>query len=394
MVNEKIDQAVEILKEKNVDLWLTFTRETDSTPDPVLELILGTQCVWPSAFMITKNGKAIAIVGSLDAHNVKEHARYEVISYVDSIKEDLLKTLHGLNPGKIAINYSASNVAADGITHGMYLMLSEYLEGTPFLNRLISSEDIVAAVRGRKSKTEINFVKDAIRETLLIFDKVTEQVKTGMSEQDVADLIRKEMDTKGLEPAWDPEQCPAVFTGPESAGAHANPTQRKIQPGHIMNIDFGVRKNGYVSDLQRTWYFLRSGEKEAPVEVERGFTVIREAIREAAHALKPGKEGWEIDAVARNFITNAGYEEFPHGLGHQVGRKAHDGSAGLLPRWERYKNIPFMKIEKGQVFTLEPRLTVKDHGVATIEEIVVVTENGCQFLSEPQEKLILIPSSQ
>ncbi len=393
MVNEKIDQAIEILKEKNVDLWLTFTRETDSTPDPVLELILGTQCVWPSAFLITQDGKAIAIVGSLDAHNVKEHARYEVISYVDSIKADLLKTLHELNPEKIAINYSLSNVAADGITHGMYLMLREYLRGTPFQKRFVSSEDIVAAVRGRKSQTEINLIKEAIRETLSIFDKVTEQVNIGMSEQEVADLIRKEMEEKGLEPAWDPEQCPAVFTGPESAGAHANPTQRKIQPGHIMNIDFGVRKNGYVSDLQRTWYFLHPDEKEAPAEVERGFTIIREAIREAARNLKPGVEGWEIDAVARNYIINAGYEEFPHGLGHQVGRKAHDGSAGLLPRWERYKKIPYMKIERGQVFTLEPRLTVKGHGVATIEEIVVVTDNGCQFMSKPQEELILIPSS-
>jgi Xaa-Pro aminopeptidase len=109
--------------------------------------------------------------------------------------------------------------------------------------------------------------------------------------------------------------------------------------------------------------------------------------------LKPGVEGWAIDAVARKYITDAGYDEFPHGLGHQVGRKAHDGSTGLLPRWERYKNIPYMKTEKGQVFTLEPRLTVKGHGVATIEEIVVVTEAGCQFLSEPQTELICIPCS-
>jgi Xaa-Pro aminopeptidase len=394
MINEKINQAVDILKEKNVDLWLTFTRETDSTPDPMLDLILGTQCVWPSAFMIARNGRAVAIVGSLDAHNVKEHARYEVISYVDSIKKDLLKTLHELNPGKIAINFSLSDVAADGITHGMYLMLCEYLNDTPYADRFVSSEEIVAAVRGRKSETEIHLIKGAIKETLAIFDKVTVRVKAGMSEQEVAGLIRKEMAKKDLEPAWDPEQCPAVFTGPESAGAHANPTQRKIQPGHIMNIDFGVRKNGYVSDLQRTWYFLRTGENKAPDEVERGFTVIREAIQKAAKALKPGVEGWTIDAVARKHITDAGYEEFPHGLGHQVGRKAHDGSAGLFPRWERYKNIPYMKIEKGQVFTLEPRLSVKDHGVATIEEIVVVTKDGCRFLSEPQEELILIPCAE
>ncbi|RKY52817.1 MAG: aminopeptidase P family protein, partial [Candidatus Neomarinimicrobiota bacterium] len=135
---------------------------------------------------------------------------------------------------------------------------------------------------------------------------------------------------------------------------------------------------------------LKPNETEVPDEVERGFETIRDAIKKAAEALKPGVEGWTVDAVARNYIVEAGYEEYPHALGHQVGRKAHDGSALLCPKWDRYKNLPFLKVEAGQVYTLEPRLTVKGHGVATIEEIVVVTENGCEFLSKPQEKLIVI----
>ena len=98
----------------------------------------------------------------------------------------------------------------------------------------------------------------------------------------------------------------------------------------------------------------------------------------------------EVDAVARNYIIDAGYEGYPHGLGHQVGRQAHDGSALLCPKWDRYKNLPYSKVEAGQVFTLEPRLTVEGYGVATIEEIVVVTDKGCEFLSKPQEELIVI----
>lgn len=390
MTNEKIQQAVDILKEKKIDMWLTFARETSSTPDPMLEIILGTGVVWPSAFIITADGKKIAIVGSLDVQNIKDHAGYHVIGYKDSIKDDLIKTLKECDPKKIAINYSLSDVTADGLTHGMYLTLTEYLDGTPYIDRLESSESIVAALRGRKSPAELEYIKGAIAETLRIFDEVTAFVKAGMTEQEVASFIRKRLDERGLESAWDPEQCPAVFTGPESAGAHAAPTARKIEPGHIMNIDFGVRKNGYVSDLQRTWYFLRPDETEPPEEVRRGFNTIREAIREAAKALKPGMEGWEVDAVARNYIINAGYEGYPHGLGHQVGRQAHDGSALLCPKWDRYKNLPYSKVEVGQVFTLEPRLTVEGYGVATIEEIVVVTDKGCEFLSKPQEELIFI----
>jgi Xaa-Pro aminopeptidase len=97
-----------------------------------------------------------------------------------------------------------------------------------------------------------------------------------------------------------------------------------------------------------------------------------------------------MDDIARNFIVEHGYEEFPHGLGHQVGREAHDGGGGLLPRWERYGDTPFMKIEESQVYTIEPRLTVKGYGTSTIEEEVFVTENGAEFISKPQKKLILI----
>ncbi len=390
MVNEKIQQAFQILKEKNIDMWLTFARETSSTPDPVLELILGAHCVWPSAFILTKTGKAIAIVGSLDVQNIKDHANYDVIGYVDSIKKDLLKTFKIYNPESIAINYSTNDVQADGLTHGMYLMLREYLVETPFAERLVSSEEIIAALRGRKSDEEKKRIKAAIDETLDIFNKVTDYFKVGLSEKNVAAFITSLMNKKGLEPAWDADHCPAVFTGPDTAGAHAGPTDRKIEPGHILNIDFGMKKDDYVSDLQRTWYFLKPGETEAPEQVQKGFEVIRDAIQKAAQALRPGVEGWQIDAVARDYITSFGYAEYPHALGHQVGRKAHDGSALLCPKWDRYKNLPFMKIEEGQVFTLEPRLTVEGHGVATIEEIVVVTKTGCEFLSTPQEKLICI----
>ncbi|NOY58503.1 MAG: M24 family metallopeptidase, partial [Calditrichaeota bacterium] len=268
MISEKINQAISILKEKNVDLWLTFARETSSTPDPVLDLILGTTCTWQSAFIITSSGEAIAIVGSLDAQNIKDHAKYEVIGYVDSMKNDLLQVLSRINPQRIAINFSESDVMADGLTHGMYLTLVDYLSDTPFLERIESSEAIIAALRGRKSQTEINLIKDAIDETLKIFDKVTEYVHVGMSEKQVADFILKEVEKQGLGLAWDPDHCPAVFTGPDTAGAHAGPTGRTIQPGHIMNIDFGVRKNEYVSDLQRTWYFMRPGEKKVPAEVQ------------------------------------------------------------------------------------------------------------------------------
>ncbi|MBD3387195.1 M24 family metallopeptidase [candidate division KSB1 bacterium] len=390
MINEKIEQAVAILAEHDIDMWLTFVRESTSTPDPMLETILGGNVTWASAFIITKAGKKIAIVGSMDVQNVKDHADYEVIGYRDSIKEPLLNILKENDPGRIAINFSTNDVIADGLTHGMYLMLNDYLKDSPFSDRLVSSEGIIAAVRGRKSESEVKRIKAAIDETLDIYDQVTGFLQIGKSERDVADFILAKMRAKGLQTAWDPDHCPAVFTGPDTAGAHAGPTERKIKAGHLLNIDFGVKKDDYVSDLQRTWYILAPGESNAPDMVMHGFETIRDAIQEAAKALKPGVEGWSVDAVARQYIVDAGYDEYPHALGHQVGRKAHDGSGLLCPKWDRYKNLPYSIVEKGQVFTIEPRLTVAGHGIATIEEIVQVTDDGCIFLSEPQKELILI----
>jgi Xaa-Pro aminopeptidase len=212
----------------------------------------------------------------------------------------------------------------------------------------------------------------------------------GRTEKEIAAFLIAEVEQAGVELAWSPEHCPAVFTGPESAGAHAGPTDRPVEPGHVLNIDFGVKIDDYCSDLQRTWYFLRDGETAAPPEVERGFRTIVDAVHAAAAALKPGVTGLEIDTVARSHITDAGYPEYPHALGHQVGREAHDGGGLLCPEWDRYGELPYLKVRQGQVYTIEPRLPIEGHGIATVEEIVVVTADGCEFLSPPQTELTLV----
>jgi Xaa-Pro aminopeptidase len=391
MIKEKIDQAIDILKEKNVDLWLTFLRESETSHDPAIDLILGTSCVWASAFMITPQGKTIAVVGSLDKANIESKGVYEeVIGYVGSIQDPLIEVLDKLNPGKIAINFSKNDVMSDGLTHGMYLLLKDYLKETPHEKALISSEEIISALRGRKSSAELQRIREACSLTEDMFKKVSAFLKSGMTEAEVAAFLKEEVKKAGVEPAWDPEHCPAVFTGPESAGAHHGPTDRKTEKGHILNIDFGVKKNEFCSDLQRTWYFLKDDEKDAPPEVVNAFQSVRDAVRKAAEAIKPGLEGWTIDDVARSHITSLGYEEYPHALGHQIGRKAHDGAGLLCPKWERYGSLPFNKIEEGQVYTLEPRVTCEGHGIATVEEIIVITKDGCEYLSHPQTELYLI----
>jgi Xaa-Pro aminopeptidase len=395
LIKEKILQSIGILKEFNIDCWITFTRESSINGDPTLPFLVPADLTWHSALIITKEGDTRAIVGLYDKKMVEDTGAYKtVVGYVEGIRKPLTEYLRALNPASIAVNYSKDSEIADGLTHGMYLTLMEILSEINFQDRVVSAEKIISALRQRKTKSEIQHIKEAIRQTEKIFAKVTNYIRPGMSEEQIAQFMRNEVNRAGLELAWDPQVCPAVFSGPDTAGAHYNPTKRKVKPGHILNMDFGVKVHHYCSDLQRTMYVLKPGEKKAPPEVQKGFDTIVQSIERSRSAMKPGVCGIEIDSQCRQVLKENGYEEFPHALGHQVGRHAHDGTALLGPAWEKYAQKPFQPLEEGMVFTLEPRLTVPGYGVATIENMAVVTATGAVYLSTPQKKLILINSDR
>jgi len=393
LIKEKVEQAKKLLTEFNTDCWITFVRESAINGDPSLAFLVPADLTWHSAIIIPKDGKAHAIVGKYDQKTVEETGAYNsVVGFVEGIKEPFQSYLKNLNPQTIALNYSEGSEIADGITHGMYLTIFNMLKEIGLEDKIISAEKIVSALRGRKSDSEIDSIKSAIKVTEEIFEMVTGFIKPGKTEKEIAAFIKNEVEKRNLENAWEPAVCPAVFTGPETAGAHYAPTDKKIEPGNVLNMDFGVKWNGYCSDLQRTFYILNEGETEAPEDVMKGFNTIVGAIESSKQAIKPGVIAKEIDAIARNIIVENGYTEFPHGLGHQVGRFAHDGTALLGPPWEKYAQKPFLPLEEGMVFTIEPRLEVTGRGTATIEEMVVVTKNGADWLSHPQKEIILIKS--
>ena len=116
ILEEKLAQATEILEEFDVDVWLTFARETVMNPDPALDLILGLNLTWLSALLVSRSGRHTAIVGHFDSQNVRDLGIYDAVGYHHGIGEHLLATLKELRPQKIAINYSANDVAADGLT--------------------------------------------------------------------------------------------------------------------------------------------------------------------------------------------------------------------------------------------------------------------------------------
>ena len=391
LIQEKIHQAIGILNELEIDLWLTFVRETSAFADPVLPLIYGADLTWQSALLLTRDGQRIAIVGRFEAETAQRTQVYDQINpYDEALRPVFLETLGKLNPKEIAINYSENDPVADGLSLGMYRILTGYLEGTPFAERLVSAEHLIGALRGRKTSEEVERIRTAVTTTAEIYETTFQQLRPGMTELEVAALMHRQLDELNLEPAWDLEHCPTVNAGPDSPVGHVGPTEIQMQRGHLVHFDFGVKLDDYCSDIQRVVYLLKDGESEAPPIVQQAFDTVVCAIRRAVGAMKPGVTGLKIDKIARGVITSAGFPEYKYATGHHLGRSAHDGGGILGPQWERYGEAPNRKLEAGHVYTVEPGLALQGYGYIGLEEDVLITEDGAEYLGKPQTKLITL----
>jgi len=381
-------QACSILAELDIDCWLIWVRETMQFRDPTLSLVLGMDVISPTGLLYTKDGERIAIAEAIDARGLPNVPFDRIVPYEKGIRAVLRDELARLDPEQVAVNYSTETVSADGLTVGMYRNLLENLDGTPYADRIISAAPIVERLTGRKLPEEVDRIGEAVRVTERIFDDLCELLRAGQSELEIAALVNDRMRDYGVTPAWDPAYCPAVDAGPDKIMGHAGPTEMRTRPGHLLHFDFGVRKNGYCSDLQRMYFFGK--RSEIPDEVRHAFDTVRGAIEAAAEFLKPGRIGHEVDAVARQRISAGGYEEYAHGLGHQIGRFAHDGGMRLAPTWELFGQRSYGIVEEGSVFTLEPNAQTPNYGRVSIEEDVLVEGDGCRFLSTPHREIICL----
>jgi Xaa-Pro aminopeptidase len=390
LLQEKAAQAQALLGETGLDCWLTFVRESGVHPDPGVELVVGFDVTWDSAFLFGHD-KRIAIVGRYDAAGIRASGVFsEVVGYDQGISQPLLAALQQLDPREIGLNYSTDDTTADGLTHGMWLHLNDILRDTPYASRVTSAAPLLAKLRARKSPTEVERIRAAIATTEEIVALTTPQIRTGTSEAQIAAFIHDQFRSRGLASAWNWDACPIVNSGPDSEAGHGAPRDDiLVEPGHLVHIDLGLKHQGYCSDIQRMWYVRKPGEDRPPPAVQRAFATVVQAIEASAAALKPGVRGYQIDAIAREVVIDSGYAEYKHALGHGVGRAVHDGGTLLGPRWERYGSTPEGIVEAGNIFTLELGVET-EAGLVGVEEDVLVTEDGCVFLSSFQRELMVI----
>lgn len=387
LTKQKIEQTFDVLNELDIDCWVIFVRETAMATDPAMELVAsGLEATWQTFLIYTKERKAYALVGNFDQEDYNKSGYFtEVIPYTEGVMDDFQKLIKRINPKLLAFNFSTHNCASDGLSHGMYLLVQEYLKETEYSNRIISAEQIIGKLRSRKLLLERDLLQKAAEMADEVWHKAVEEIQLGMTEQQVAAVIEFFIKQVGGHPSFPT----IVNAGAKTKPGHSAPTTAKLSGGDLLHVDFGIRYKGFCSDIQRLLYFKRPNEKEAPPELVDAFNLVRDIITETGHESKPGAIAYQIDNIARQRLLENRYEEYQHALGHQLGRDVHDGGTIIGPNWQRYGGTTSQPLEENNVFTLELEIMLPGIGCVGLEEDMYVTEKGAVFISPRQMELII-----
>ncbi len=384
---KKMQQAYGIMKEENVDLWIIYGRETTMNNDPGLELLAPMNFGGESAILITKNDESIAIGGHFDATGYERtgvFSRAVMYPFGTTFQDTLFSLLDEIKPKTIALNYSESDVAADGLSHGNYLRLMKYFDAYGFDGDVISSEKLMNKVRGRKLPEEVALMEEACRVTQLIFDDAKDFIKAGVTEYEIFQFFQDRVRHYGVDFGWDADHCPGVQVGPNTVVGHNGPSQLKAEPGDLVTCDFGVAVGGYGSDMQRCYYVLKDDETEAPEDLQKVFKIVQDAIDIGVNAIKVGERASVPDDLCKKHIEAHGLMPNQASFGHQVGRAVHDGGVSLSRRM-----ADDQLIEEGNVFTLDQG-NRGDRGKMGQEDMGYVTKDGVRWLSPRQKEIYIV----
>ena len=388
---EKLPLIYQVIKENKVDAWLITGRETIMRSEPILP-VLGDMDFIIATTLIFTTSKCIAIVSPLDVEGYRLIKGIdEVIEYKTTMEETIKEVLKDLNPQRLALDFSNSDASSDGLTVGMKMMLDKVLASIGFNGELVSAFPIISKVRGMKTSSQIAKIKDCAIKADEYLRRVPSICHPKMTSIEIFNFLHEVAYTDGYGMSWADSQCPSVMVDPNVPQGHGGITDTPLVKGNVINIDYGVSKDGYCSDLQRMYYVLKDDETDAPASVKQAFYLVRDAIKAAKDFLRPGVTGFQVDQVARHMVVDNGYDSWNAALGHQVGHVTHDGGTILANRRPRYNRTELIDtpLDAGNVFTLEPGLMIPE-GRIGIEEDVVITKDGSEWLVEPQQELMLI----
>jgi Xaa-Pro aminopeptidase len=389
-----------------VDAWVLLARENAN--DPLAAHLAMENAGGAAAAVVLRTGDrvrtvAISPVGeALALRDIGLHDSVHVVPRGADIYAETARLLAAARPSRIAINASERRAAADGLSATQRAALERALaaadRGLPA--RLVSSEQVVVEWLAVKLPGEVAVMRDAARLTEALEVEAYAAVVPGRTtDADVARYLKARIRELGVEDGWSPTQNPNVVSGSDRGHSHA--TDRVIRPGDVIQTDFGIKVFGtWVTDIQRFAYVLQPGETTPPAAMQRRWGAARRGSRAAFAAMRPGATGRDVDLAQRQAMQADRSLPVMWSTGHPVGYWAHDVGPALrssgvaspadLPEVERV-------LRPGMVFAFDGfhswPLPAEGEGATktiSVEEMVVVTDAGAEWLTPPQEELILI----
>lgn len=389
------------MQRAGVDAWVVLGRENAN--DPIAAHVGAENAGGLAAFLFFADGaggiSSLAISPETEATALSEVTPLDSVRSIprgSSTYEAVADELRARDSRRIAVNSSSRNIA-DGLSWTQRAELERAL-GPALSGRLVSSEEVVIEWLSVKLPREVEIMRRAAELTEQLELEAYQQVVPGVTtDADVARFLKGRMAELGVVDGWAPDQNPNVNSGPDRGHSHA--TDKVIQPGDVIQTDFGIRVHGmWVTDIQRFAYVLRPGETEAPPEMQARWEHAREGSRAAFGAMRPGVTGWDVDLAQREVLERHGSIPIIWSTGHPVGYWAHDvgprlgGAAGGA----RPSGDAARELRPGHTFAFDGFFGwPQDDGTTktiSVEEMVVVTEGGAEWLIPPQEEWVLIPS--
>ena len=288
---------------------------------------------------------------------------YEIITIGNGGYEEALNDI--LNADQV----KKLGFEAEDMLFASYQKLKENL----VVDEMVPIGNEITNLRRIKSPNELEFIKKAEAIGDEVFTEILTYIKPGMTELEIAARIEYLLKIKGAQGL---SFNAIVASGINSSMPHAVPSAKKVEKGDFLTMDFGCIYEGYCSDMTRTIVIGKASEKQKEV-----YNTVLKAQLAALDFIKAGYKGKEIDKVARDIIYGAGYEGcFGHGLGHSVGLFIHENP--------RLSMLEEETILAGMTETVEPGIYIKGFGGVRIEDLVVVTENGCENFTFSDKSLI------
>ena len=250
------------------------------------------------------------------------------------------------------------------------------LMGRNVIKAFVNSSPIIDRLRMIKDEEEIKIMKEASKINDAVMLKLWSNLKEGYSEKYYAKLVSEIYEEEG---ASGFSFSPIIATSPNGADPHHGTGKDKIKVGDSVVLDIGGRYKNYCSDMTRTVFI----GKEPSKEHAHVYNIVKSANEKAISIIKEGVKFSDIDKAARNLITEAGYGEyFTHRTGHSIGIEVHD--------FGNVSSVNDEEVKAGMIFSVEPGIYLKDNIGVRIEDLVLVTKDGCEVLNTVTKEITVL----